>query len=104
MDKLKKICDYLNECGVKAEYRTERVEPYVNVGNVKHIRERMQFWIPNNTDEVHVFVGKDMGKWFAQSSKSVYLNPRYRYSDKENKVEFPNMDLTFKFIKEVSEL
>ena len=104
MDKLNKTCEFLNECGIAAEYRTERVEPYVNVGNVKRIKERMQFWIPNNTDEVYMFVGKDMGKWYEQSSKSVYLNSKYRYSDKENRVEFPNMDLAFKFIKEVSEL
>lgn len=105
MNKLQKICDFLNECGISAEYRTERVAPYVNVGNVKRIRERMQFWPSDKSDdEVYMFIGKDMGKWYAQSSKSVYLDPKYRYSDKENHVVFPNMDLALKFIKEVSEL
>lgn len=51
-----------------------------------------------------MFVGKDMGKWYAQSSKSVYFDSKYRYSDKENHIVFPNMDLALNFIKEVSEL
>ena len=102
MEPLTEILECLAKCGVEAELRTERVEPYVNVGDVKYVKNRMQFWLPKNSNEIHMFVGKEMGKWFAESGKSVYLNPNYRYSDKENKVEFSNIDVAFEFIKRVS--
>ena len=51
-----------------------------------------------------MFVGKEMGKWFAESSKSVYLKYGHRHSDRENKVEFPNMTLAKQFIKDVASL
>ena len=53
---LKEILEYLNTCGIEAEYKTERVEPYVNVGDVKHVKNRMQFWVPKNSKEIHLFV------------------------------------------------
>ena len=99
---LKEILEYLNTCGIEAEYKTERVEPSVNVGDVKHVKNRMQFWVPKNSKEIHLFVGKEMGKLFVESGKSVYLNPNYRYSDKENKVEFHNIDVAIEFRKRVS--
>ena len=104
MNRLEEIRNYLEECGVEAEIRNDRKDPYVNVGYVKRKVNRMQFWIPDHTDEVHMFVGKEMGKWFAESSKSVYLKYGYRHSDQENKVEFPNMTLAKQFIKDVASL
>ena len=105
MSKLSKIYDFLIECGVDAEIRSDRISSYVNVGNVKSVRNRMQFWIPKNRpDEVHMYVGTEMGKWYSESKKSVYWNPNYRYTFKENEVRFPDMKTMMSFVKRVSEM
>lgn len=103
MEDLKDILACLTKCGLDAELKTERVEPYVNVGDVKHVRNRMQFWSPPKSNEIHMFVGKEMGNWYRESGESVYLDKHYRYSDKENKVVFPNVKYALQFIKEMSQ-
>jgi hypothetical protein len=104
MDKLKVIRDYLVENGIEAEIRNDRKEPYINIGEVKHVKNRVQFWIRKNTDSVCMYAGKEMGKWFAEAGKSVYLNPNWRASDKENEVVFPNCELALSFIKKISDM
>lgn len=100
--RLMDIKECLEKCGIEAELRTERVEPYVNCGNVKRIRNRMQFWAPGNGSEIHAFVGKEMGIWYEEAGRLPYLDSNYRYSDKENKVSFPNVDEAMKFIQKVA--
>lgn len=100
MGSLQEICDFLTSQGVSAEVMHNRKEPYVNVGDVKHVVSRMQFWPQERSGEIHVYIGKEMGKWFEQSSKLPYLNSRYRHSDIENKIEFPNYDEMCRFVKE----
>ncbi len=73
--KLKVIRDYLVENGIEAEIRNDRREPYINIGEVKHVKHRVQFWTRKNTDSVYMYAGKEMGKWFAEAGKSVYVNP-----------------------------
>lgn len=102
MNNLELLQNCLKEHGVESEILKDRKEaPYLNVGDVKHVVNRMQFWIPkNNANEVHVFIGKEMGQWYAASSESKFLNSTYRYSFKENKLEFPNVELAVSFIEE----
>ena len=76
MSKLSMIYDFLNKCGVNAELFDDRINSYVNVGNVKRKRERVQFWIPENYFGIEMYVGKDMGIWYKESLKSPYLNSR----------------------------
>ncbi|MBR1507629.1 MAG: hypothetical protein IJ619_06475 [Eubacterium sp.] len=104
MDVLKEILECLVRCGVEAEIRKDRIEPYVNVGDVKSVKNRMQFWYIEKNSEVHMYIGTEMGKWYNKSKKSVYLKPDYRYSFKENRVEFPNINLALQFIEEVSKM
>ena len=102
MNNLELLQKCLKNHGVESEILKDRKEaPYLNVGDVKHVVNRMQFWIPKNREnEIHVFIGKEMGKWYAVSSESNYINSAYRYSFKENKLEFPNVELAIKFIEE----
>ncbi len=102
MNKLDLLQQCLKEHGVESEILNDRKDgPYLNVGNLKHVVNRMQFWIPKNRlNEIHVFVGKEMGKWYSISSESLYLDCKYRYGFKENKLVFPNLDLVMKFIEE----
>ncbi len=100
--RLELIKEHLEKCGIEAEIRMDRKEPYVNVGEVKHVKERMQFWAPGYGDSVDMYVGTDMGKWYIQSGKSIYLDSSYRYSYKENKVSFPNINMAKAFISEVT--
>ena len=102
-NRLKEIEECLAQCGVQAELRTERKDPYVNVGDVKHVVNRMQFWVPKDVNAIDMFVGKEMGKWYEHSKSSPYLATPYKYSDKENKVNFPNVDAAKGFIKEVAD-
>jgi hypothetical protein len=71
------------------------------IGNVKCVRERVQFWIPDNSSGVDVYVGTDMGIWYSESQKSPYLNPHWRYSFKENQIRFPSMDAMKEYVKKV---
>ena len=41
MNRLEEIRNYLEECGVEAEIRNDRKDPYVNVGYVKRKVNRM---------------------------------------------------------------
>ena len=104
MSKLSEIYDYLTKCGIDAEIRSDRLESYVNVGNVKRVKERMQFWIPDNGCGVDMYVGTEMGKWYSESNKSPYLVNNGRYNEKENKVAFPTLDLMKDFVSQVSKM
>lgn len=104
MSKLSMIYDFLNKCGIDAEIRTDRKENYVNVGNVKRVRERMQFWIPDDSVGVDMYVGVEMGVWYKESLKSPYLNSNWSFTDKENKISFPDMVSMKEFIEKVSKL
>ena len=99
MNNLDFIINEFIQNGIDATYQTERPDPYVNVGDVKHVRDRMQFWIPKNPDEIHMFVGKDMGKWNSESLKSPYVDEKYKHSDKECKVTFPGINQAVEFIR-----
>ena len=105
MSMLSEICVFLIECGIEdAEIRSDRIESYVNVGNVKRVRERMQFWIPNSGFGVDMYVGIEMGKWYFESSKSQFLVDNGKYKDKENKVAFPTTDSMKSFVKKVASM
>ena len=105
MSKLSEICNFLIECGIEdAEIRSDRIESYVNVGNVKRVNERMQFWIPNSGFGVDMYVGTKMGKWYSESGKCQFLVDNGKYKDKENKVSFPNADSMKSFIKRVASM
>lgn len=104
LSKLRAIYDYLSECGIDAEIRSDRLESYVNVGNVKRLKERMQFWIPDNGCGVDMYVGTKMGKWYSESSKLPYLVDNGRYKEKENKIAFPTLDIMKEFVGRVSKM
>lgn len=102
MNKLTAIYDFLIECGIDdAEIYSDRIESYINVGNVKRRKERMQFWLPDDPDGVYVYIGTKMGKWYSASQKSPYLNSRWRYYDIENQIRFPTLDTMKDFIRSV---
>ena len=101
MSKLNEICDFLNECGFEPEIRNDRIASYVNIGDVKSVRNRMQFWISKKTGEIEMYVGTEMGILYTESKKLMYLDSDYRYSFKENKVVFPTMDAMKDFINSV---
>ncbi len=96
------IKDYLDQCGINAEIRSDRKDMYINVGDVKHVKNRMQFWTPKYGDGVDMYVGTEMGNWYNRSCKSIYVNTTYRYSFKENMVSFPNVNMAKQFISEVT--
>ena len=99
------IKKFLDENKIENEIRTERAPgPYINVGNVKQVKKRMQFWAPKGWDTINVYVGKEMGKWYSESCKSLYLDSQYRYSFKENKLSFPNVDMAVEFVKNTNAL
>ncbi len=104
MSKLSQIYDFLTECGVNAEFFDDRIDSYVNIGNKKRKRERIQFWIPDNSSGIDMYVGVDMGLWYTESIKSPYHNSRWRYSEKECQVRFPDMESMKFFVKKVSSL
>ena len=104
LSKLRAIYDYLSECGIDAEIRSDRHESYVNVGNVKRVKERMQFWIPDNGCGVDMYVGTEMGKWYSESSRLPYLVDNGRYKEKENKVAFPTFDQMKDFVSRISRM
>ena len=101
MSKLTIIYDYLSECGICAEIRSDRIESYINIGNVNRVKERVQFWIPDHSAGVDVYIGTDMGIWYSESQKSPYLNSNWRYSFKENQLRFPTMDSMKEFVNNV---
>ena len=51
-----------------------------------------------------MYVGADMGIWYAESLKSPYVNSRWRYKDKECQVRFPDMESMKSFVNRVSSL
>ena len=104
MSKLSQIYDFLRECGVNVEFYDDRIDSYVNIGNKNRKRERIQFWIPDNSFGVEMYVGADMGLWYTESLKSPYVNSRWRYKDKESQVRFPDMESMKSFVKRVSSL
>ena len=63
------------------------------------MKNRMQFWISQKTDEVHAFVGKEMGEWNSKGIKSQYVVTDYCYSDKECKITFPSLTQAIEFIR-----
>lgn len=42
---LSQIKDHLEECGVETEYKPERVKPYLNIGDVKHVKKGFSFGV-----------------------------------------------------------
>lgn len=42
---LSQIKNHLEECGVETEYRSERVKPYLNIGDVKHVKKGFSFGV-----------------------------------------------------------
>ncbi len=101
MRKIELIYLYLSNCGIDVEIRYDRTEPYINIGNVTRIKERVQFWIANNGDGINMYVGTDMSIWYLQSQKSPYLNSNWRFRYKENEVRFPDMDSMKSFVNTV---
>ena len=101
MRNFESIIEELKAKGIDATYQTERTEPYVNVGDVKRKKDRMQFWLPPNTDEVHVYVGKEMGAGYAKGMNTPYVAPNYRYSEVECKIVFPGLIQAIEFIRDL---
>lgn len=97
------IHDFLIECGIDADVCSDRKDsPYVNVGDIKSRKERMQFWITNRG--IAMFVGTKMGRWYTESGKSPYLVSNGKYKEIENKLLFPTMDIMKDFVKKVSQM
>ncbi len=103
---LSQIKNHLEECGVETEYRSERVKPYLNIGDVKHVKNRVQFWRADHGDGIDMVAGIEMGKWYTESEKSVYLDTLYsakpKIKGKENLVAFPNINVAMDFISSVT--
>lgn len=104
MSKLSRIYDFLIECRVNAELYDDRIDSYVNIGNKNRKRERIQFWIPDNSFGVEMYVGADMGFWYTESLKSPFVNSRWRYREIESQVRFPDMESMKIFVKKVSSI
>ena len=102
MNKLIVIHTFLTECGIDAEIRHDRKQPYINVGNVNLKKERMQFWVQEKSAEVKVYVGTDMGIWYSASRKSPYLNLNWYYISLENQLVFPSIYSMKEFVKNVA--
>ena len=53
-----------------------------------------------------MYVGIEMGKWYTESEKSVYLDTLYsakpKIKGKENLVAFPNINVAMDFISSVT--
>ena len=106
MNELEVICAYMNKCGFNAEIRHDRyrqgeVCPYVNYGDSRHPRDRVQFWMEAKSG-IQMYVGIKMARWYYESNKSPYLNSDWGVKDKENQVRFPDLNAAKDFIKRVS--
>ena len=54
MDLLDNIQKFLIDCGIDAEIRNDRKErnqPYIHIGQINRVKNRMQFWITKNTKQ-----------------------------------------------------
>lgn len=100
---LKCIKNALDDCGFYSEIRQDRKGgPYVNMGDVKSLKLRAQFWFKESTQEVQFWAGKEMGYWYTLSIQSKYRVPWDTLSDKENKLVFPDMVSVIEYIKSVA--
>ena len=101
---LNEIKQVLDEYGFENEIRYDRVDgPYINLGDVRHARNRAQFWYQESSRKVHFWAGNEMGFWYNQSVDSKYRVPWKANSDKETKLSFPDVSTAIEHIKEVAE-
>ena len=101
---LNQIKQVLDEYGFENEIRYDRKGgPYINLGDVRHVRLRAQFWFNENSHKVDLWTGKEMGFWYNQSLDSKYRVPWESMSDKETKLSFPDVATAIEHIKVVAE-
>ncbi len=68
---LMQIQQVLNQYGFSNELRKDRRDgPYINMGDVRRVRLRAQFWYQENTGMIDLWVGKEMGFWYSLSIDS----------------------------------
>ena len=100
LDQIRKT---LYQCGFTAEIRFDRKDgPYVNLGDVRRKRLRVQFWYDDG--RIDLYAGKDAGYWYTLSSSSPYKVPWDALSDLECKMTFPDTLTAIQFIREVATL
>lgn len=100
---LLQIKSILNNYGFNGEIRNDRkTGPYINIGDVSRVRLRVQFWYDERKDLINLWVGKEMGFWYSLSIDSKFRQPWEGMSDKENKLSFPDLKSTVKFIEIVA--
>ena len=76
MTVLNRIKQVLDEYGFESEIRNDRKGgPYINLGDVRHVRLRAQFWFNENSHKVDLWTGKEMGYWYNQSVDLKYRVP-----------------------------
>jgi hypothetical protein len=101
---LMQIQQVLNRYGFSNELRKDRRDgPYINMGDVRRVRMRAQFWYQESSRKVHFWAGNEMGFWYNQSVDSKYRVSWKANSDKETKLSFPDVSTAIEYIKEVAE-
>ena len=100
LDQIRKT---LYQYGFTGEIRFDRKDgPYVNLGDVRRKRLRVQFWYDDG--RIDLYAGKDTGYWYTLSSSSPYKAPWDALSDLECKLTFPDTLTAIQFIREVATL
>lgn len=101
---LMQIQQVLNRYGFSNELRKDRRDgPYINMGDVRRVKMRAQFWYQEKTGMIDLWVGKEMGFWYSLSIDSKFRQPWDAMSDKENRLTFPDFDSAMKYIEEVAD-
>ena len=100
LDQIRKT---LYQYGFTGKIRFDRKDgPYVNLGDVRRKRLRVQFWYDDG--RIDLYAGKDTGYWYTLSSSSPYKAPWDALSDLECKLTFPDTLTAIQFVREVATL
>ena len=101
---LHEIQNCLTYYGFENEIRNDRVGgPYINIGDVHRITERVQFWYDTDQCVTKLWGGKYMGRWYSESLHSDFKQKWEKLSDKENLLVFPHLFMAFNYIKSIAE-
>ncbi|MBR4444840.1 MAG: toll/interleukin-1 receptor domain-containing protein [Solobacterium sp.] len=102
VEKLQNIQDILSKYQIESEIRYERKEgPYINIGNVKSVADRAQFWVKENSEIVNCWIGKHRSFWYGIGETSIYRR-EWQRNDREIYLQFNNLRQLEDFIKQVT--
>ena len=92
----------LSQYNIESEVRDDRKGgPYINIGEVSSVKDRVQFWCNKRTNGVKCWVGKNMRPWSSVAFSSEFRK-KWRYEDSEYYLAFDKLYELDEFIRVVS--